>query len=109
MHVSVLFSLLSFAIGTPLIQNPTDHVIANKYIVKLKDNVATLASTQLTDSLTMKPENHYSMNGFRGFAGHLSPEELTMLQNSDQVRAPVSTTAQKPPLTRPGRTHRARY
>jgi cerevisin len=67
---------------------PAEHAIADRYIVKFKDNVASLASTQITGSLMMKPEHHYTMNRFHGFAGALSAKELTTLQNSDQVLLP---------------------
>ncbi|EUC44497.1 hypothetical protein COCMIDRAFT_98093 [Bipolaris oryzae ATCC 44560] len=99
MYFLLLSLLASLATATPLVKVPRrSNAIANKWIVKLKDNVATMAVDGVKSALSTEPDYQYSMPGFRGFAGTLSDEEVALLQVSDEIEyiqqdAEVYTTA----------------
>ncbi|KAH7083071.1 subtilisin-like protease Pr1A [Paraphoma chrysanthemicola] len=59
--------------------------LSDKYIVKLKGDVHTYAEAQLKASLSSPPDHHFSMNGFRGFAGSLTADELARLETEHMV------------------------
>lgn len=86
MYFILLSLLASLVTATPLVKAPGSKAIANKWIVKLKDNVATMAADGVKAAISTKPDYQYSMPGFRGFAGTLSDDEVALLQASDQVR-----------------------
>lgn len=86
MYFLLLSLLASLATATPLVKARRSNAIANKWIIKLKDNVATMAVDGVKAALSTEPDYQYSMPGFRGFAGTLSDEEVALLQASDQVR-----------------------
>ncbi|EUC31046.1 hypothetical protein COCCADRAFT_38791 [Bipolaris zeicola 26-R-13] len=98
MYFLLLSLLASLATATPLVKARRSNAIANKWIIKLKDNVATMAVDGVKAALSTEPDYQYSMPGFRGFAGTLSDEEVALLQASDQIEyiqqdAQVYTTA----------------
>ncbi|KAF5853190.1 hypothetical protein GGP41_001775 [Bipolaris sorokiniana] len=98
MYFLLLSLLISLATATSLVKAPCSNTIANKWIVKLKNNVATRAADGVKAALSTEPDYQYSMPGFRGFAGTLSDDEVALLQASDQIEyiqqdAEVYTTA----------------
>jgi cerevisin len=85
MHLLLLSLLVPFATTAPLLKARHSDAISDKWIVKLKDSVTALATNGLKQALSTEPDYHYSMPGFRGFAGTLSDGEIARLQVSDQV------------------------
>ncbi|KAF1831529.1 subtilisin-like protein [Decorospora gaudefroyi] len=85
MHAPVLFALVACVIAAPLIRVRSADAVTGKWIVKLKGDISSLAEEDLQTSLSTKPDFRYSMDGFRGFAGTLSDEEITRLQASDRI------------------------
>lgn len=86
MHFRWHLAFFSTAIAAPLLQ--VDHdatVVQGQYIVKLKQDVATVYTMALKQSLSTAPMFEYSLAEFHGFAGFLSNTELAKLQASDQV------------------------
>jgi hypothetical protein len=106
MYAPLLFALLSCAIAAPVIELKDSDLIAGKWIVKLKGDVTSFAENELKASISTKPDFDYSMTGFRGFAGTLSDEELTLLQASEHVG--FDSVSETRTLTCVGRIHRAR-
>ncbi|KND94727.1 Cuticle-degrading protease [Tolypocladium ophioglossoides CBS 100239] len=61
-----------------------DQLIANKYIVKFKDGMSASSVDDAVHALSNKADHVYDL-AFRGFAGHLSAEELKTLRNRPDV------------------------
>ncbi|PNY28425.1 Cuticle-degrading protease [Tolypocladium capitatum] len=61
-----------------------DQLIANKYIVKFKDGMSTSSVDEAVNALSNKADHVYDL-AFRGFAGHMSAEELKTLRNHPDV------------------------
>ncbi len=80
MLLSLIFALLPAALAAPLIKARGD-VIPGKYIVKLKGDMGTFADL----GISSQPDYEYSVDGFRGFAGSLTSDELNKLSSSSQV------------------------
>ncbi|PFH59488.1 hypothetical protein XA68_12275 [Ophiocordyceps unilateralis] len=62
----------------------TTHLIANRYIVKFKDEMSFAGADETIVSLTQKADHVYN-HAFRGFAGRLSPNDLEELRNRSDV------------------------
>ncbi|KAF1911493.1 peptidase S8/S53 domain-containing protein [Ampelomyces quisqualis] len=88
MLFSIFLTLASVTCGASRLSSPRkveSRAISGRYIVKLRDDMGTLAVSQLKASLTTMPSHAYSMNGFTGFAGVLTAEEKRQLKTSDKV------------------------
>ncbi|PHH90133.1 hypothetical protein CDD83_4415 [Cordyceps sp. RAO-2017] len=93
MKLSVLIALLPFVLASPtakrsepapLLTPPGSKLIPDKYIVKFKDGFTTAAVDQTISALSGKADQVYT-HAFRGFAGHLSAEDLKTLREHPQV------------------------
>ncbi|PHH74065.1 hypothetical protein CDD80_3328 [Ophiocordyceps camponoti-rufipedis] len=94
MKTSLLLTLLPLAATAPskrsepapllIPRGASQNLIANKYIVKFKDE---MSMTTADASLIAFSENadHVYNHAFRGFAGHLSDEDLKNLRNRPEV------------------------
>lgn len=96
MYILLLFTLFSAATAAPLIVARAEDAITGKWILKMKGEVATLAEDDLKASISIQPDHHYTMPGFRGFSGTLNGEELSRLQASEHVRCPRLTIVKIP-------------
>lgn len=86
MYRFLLFALLPYTLAAPLIKaDDKATAVPGRWIVKLKDGLTALAMAEIKATILVKPEFEYGIAEFRGFAGALSDEELTLLQASDQV------------------------
>ncbi|KAF2020972.1 subtilisin-like serine protease-like protein PR1A [Aaosphaeria arxii CBS 175.79] len=82
---SIILALLPAAFAAPLIIPRDETLIPNKYIVKLKPD-ASIADVEAAQGLLANaPDFEYDFGGFRGFAGYLSPDAVTKLQDSGAV------------------------
>ena len=85
MHIPVLLALLPAVLAAPLIKAKRGDAISNKYIIKLKGDIALTSGVDIKATIAAIPDFEYMLTGFRGFAASLSTEELEKLQASDQV------------------------
>jgi hypothetical protein len=60
-------------------------IISDRYIVKLKSEIAASAIGELKCSFADTPSHEHSMDVFQGFAGIFTAEEVARLKVSDQV------------------------
>jgi hypothetical protein len=88
MQLLILLALVVSSLARSFVKGPPARdarTSSNKYIVKVKGDVHTSAEAQLKASLSAAPDHHYSLHGFRGFAGTLTTEELTRLESDNLV------------------------
>nr|ACV71862.1 subtilisin-like protease Pr1A [Metarhizium lepidiotae] len=90
MHLSALLTLLPAVLAAPatiggraepapLFTPQAESIIADKYIVKFKDDIARIATDDAVSALTSKADFVYE-HAFKGFAGSLTKEELKTLR-----------------------------
>nr|ACV71845.1 subtilisin-like protease Pr1A [Metarhizium acridum] len=95
MHLSALLTLLPAVLAAPatigrraepapLFTPQAESIIADKYIVKFKDDIARIATDDTVSALTSKADFVYE-HAFHGFAGSLTKEELKMLREHPGV------------------------
>lgn len=85
MHASLLLALLPSAFAAPLIKPRGATLIENKWIVKFKSEVSIASVSEAKLNIASTPDFEYSLDGFTGFAGTLTDEEVAQLQASDSV------------------------
>ena len=100
MRLNVLLALLPMVLAAPqakrsepapLLTPKSDELVANKYIVKFKDETALAAvDDAITSILSTAPEAVYS-SLFQGFAAELDEETLKALRDHPDVGAPLSS------------------
>ncbi|KAG5964517.1 Cuticle-degrading protease [Claviceps arundinis] len=94
MQLSILLALLPVILAAPAVETRdqpapllTPHgldVVADKYIVKFKDGIASLAVDETLSILQAKADFVYK-HAFNGFAGHLTKDELKTLRGRPDV------------------------
>lgn len=92
MRSATLLSILPMAMAAPSIRSSPAPLIVprggrhieGKYIVRMKDDVVSASVESAVSSLSTKADYQYR-RGFTGFAGSLTQEELTKLQNNPDV------------------------
>lgn len=82
MYTSLLLALAPAVLAAPLIEQ--SNPIPGKYIVKFKDDSITTLDT-IKSEIANAPQFEYNLDGFKGFAGALSTDEITKLQASSSV------------------------
>ncbi|PHH85859.1 hypothetical protein CDD83_11077 [Cordyceps sp. RAO-2017] len=94
MKLSILLAILPAVLAAPatkraepaplLTPKGAKQVIADKYIVKFKNELSASAVDETVKALSSKADHVYS-HAFRGFAGHLSAEEVKTLRDRPEV------------------------
>lgn len=93
MRLSVLLAILpavlaapaNRSVPAPLVRlSERADVVANKYIVKFKDNSALASLDSALSTISVAPEYTFE-HVFRGFSGELSQEALDALRNHPDV------------------------
>ncbi|VUC20898.1 unnamed protein product [Clonostachys rosea] len=93
MRLSVLLAILPAVLAAPATRsvpaplvrlNQRADVVANKYIVKFKDNSALASLDSALSTISVAPEYTFE-HVFKGFSGELSQEALEALRNHPDV------------------------
>jgi hypothetical protein len=88
MHLLIILGQVVFALAALRTSNGRGAdigIISDRYIVKLKSEIAASAIGELKSSFADTLSHEYSMNEFQGFAGTFTAEEVARLKVSDQV------------------------
>lgn len=107
MRLSVLLAVLPFALGAPAVEQRSEpaplleargELVANKYIVKLKEGSALANLENTMSKLTGTPDAVFK-NVFKGFAATLDAKTLDLLRahpdvNATKIRFIVTTLTQ---------------
>ena len=93
MRLSVLLAVLPFALGAPAVEQRSEpaplleargELVANKYVVKLKEGSALSALENTMSKLTGRPDAVFK-NVFKGFAATLDANMLNLLRAHPDV------------------------
>ncbi|KAI1338648.1 proteinase T-like protein [Xylariaceae sp. FL0016] len=93
MRTATILSLLPLALAAPSkratpapLHVPRDtSLVEGKYIVKLYENAGIQALDNTMSTLSSDADHVYDVEGFKGFAGALSAEQIETLQNHPDV------------------------
>lgn len=85
MYSLIILALVSYVIAEIPLNSYKYPEIPGKYVVKFNTEQWSMANMRIKALLTFKPDYEYNMEGFKGFAGTLLPEEVQAIGASELV------------------------